>query len=182
MPVSRTQAVANALAATTNVPRYCAQWTRTMFGVPALGDWDGDGAADAEDMWKAAKIRYPGDYVAPAGVPVYWGGGSQDNGHIAVSLGNGMCRSTDAAGAGKVGTVPLDYPVRQWGMPYLGWSEDLYGYEIPDPEGDAARAAAALRVKRLEKLAATRKRKAKWQRWIKKANANIARLKDLTRP
>jgi hypothetical protein len=174
MPVSRTQAVANALASTTNTPRYCAQWTRTMFGVPALGDFDGDGAADAEDMWRAAKIRNEGDYTVPAGVPVYWGGGSGDNGHIAVSLGNGMCRSTDAAGAGKVGTVPLDYPVRQWGMPYLGWSEDLYGYLIPDPEGDLLRA-------RLAKLALARRRKAKWQRWIKKANANIARLKELAK-
>lgn len=126
-------------------------------------------------MWLAAKIRNEGDYQAPAGVPVYWGGGSQDNGHIAVSLGNGMCRSTDAAGAGRVGTVPLDYPVRQWGMPYLGWSEDLYGHIIPDPEGDLRRA-------RLAKLALSRKRKAKWQRWVARANRNIARLKGLTKP
>lgn len=41
--------------------------------------------------------------------------------------------------------------------------------------------ADALRPVRLEKLAATRKRKAKWQRWVKKANANIARLKGLTK-
>lgn len=139
MPATRQQAVASALASTTNTPRYCARWTRERFGVGALGDFDGDGAADAEDMWKAAKIRYQGDTNPPAGVPVYWGGGSQDNGHIAVSLGGGMIRSTDAAGAGKVGTVPLDFPTRAWGMPYLGWSDDLYGNEIPDPEGDARR-------------------------------------------
>lgn len=176
MPVSRTQAVANALAATTNTPRYCAKWTRTMFGVPALGDWDGDGAADAEDMWKAAKIRNEGDWTAPAGVPVYWGGGSQDNGHIAVSLGNGMCRSTDAAGAGRVGTVPLDYPVRQWGMPYLGWSEDLYGYVIPDPEGDAARAAAARDRKLARKIA---KRKALRAAALAEAKRLLGEIKRL---
>lgn len=147
MPASRLEAVANALGSTTNVPRYCAQWTRERFGVGALGDYDGDGAADAEDMWKAAKIRNEGDRNPPAGVPVYWGGGSQDNGHIAVSLGGGLIRSTDAAGTGRVGTVPLNFPQTAWGMPYLGWSEDLYGYEIPDPEGDAARAAARRELK-----------------------------------
>lgn len=174
MVATRQQAVERALNSTTNVPRYCARWTRERFGVPALGDFDGDGAADAEDMWKAARIRNEGDTNPPAGVPVYWGGGSQDNGHIAVSLGGGMVRSTDAAGPGRVGTVPLDFPTREWEMPYLGWSEDLYGHDIPDPEGD-------LRRSRLAKLEVTRRRKAKWQRWVKRANKNIARLRGLTK-
>lgn len=138
MPASRQQAVANALRSTTNVPRFCAQWTRTMFGVAALGDFDGDGAADAEDMWKAAKSRHPGDRNPPVGVPVYYGGGSADNGHISVSLGSGMIRSTDAGGSGKVATVPLDFPEKQWGMPYLGWSDDLYGNTIPDTLAEIA--------------------------------------------
>lgn len=171
MVATRQQAVANALASATNVPRYCAQWTRERFLVGALGDYDGDGAADAEDMWKAAKIRNADDRNPPAGVPVYWGGGSQDNGHIAVSLGGGMIRSTDAAGAGRVGTVALDFPEKAWGMPYLGWSEDLYGNEIPDPEGDAARAAARReakiarkKAKRSEALALARRLKEQIQR------------------
>lgn len=42
-------------------------------------------------------------------------------------------------------------------------------------------AALAKREERLEKLALSRKRKAKWQRWVKKANANIARLRGLTK-
>lgn len=37
------------------------------------------------------------------------------------------------------------------------------------------------REERLAKLALSRKRKAKWQRWVKKANRNIARLKGLTK-
>lgn len=41
----------------------------------------------------------------------------------------------------------------------------------PDPKRD----------ERLAKLEATRKRRAKWQRWVKRANKNIARLKDLTK-
>ena len=39
----------------------------------------------------------------------------------------------------------------------------------------------ALRPMRLEKLEVARTRKSKWQRWVKKANANIARLKGLTK-
>ena len=170
MTATRQQAVANALKATTNVPRYCAQWTRTMFGVAALGDFDGDGAADAEDMWKAAKHKHPGDYTAPAGVPVYWSGGSQDNWHIAVSLGNGMCRSTDGGGSGKVATVPLDFPVRQWGMPYLGWSEDLYGNVIPDPEGIKAEIAALQ-----ERIAAKQARRTTLHSEVAKLQARVDR-------
>ena len=131
---SREEAVKAAQASTANTPRYCARWTRSQFGVAALGDFDGDGAADAEDMWKAAVLRHPGDPAPPPGVPVYYGGGSQDNGHAAVSVGGGLIRSTDARGAGRVGTVPLDFPTSAWGMPYLGWSEDLYGHLILSEE------------------------------------------------
>lgn len=41
----------------------------------------------------------------------------------------------------------------------------------PDPKRD----------ERLGKLEDTRKRKAKWQRWVQRANKNIARLKRLTK-
>lgn len=37
------------------------------------------------------------------------------------------------------------------------------------------------REERLRKLEATRRRKAKWQRWVKRANKNIARLRGLTK-
>ncbi len=40
---------------------------------------------------------------------------------------------------------------------------------------------AAKRAERLVKLETARNRKAKWQRWVKKANKNIARLKGLTK-
>lgn len=40
----------------------------------------------------------------------------------------------------------------------------------------------AKRDERLAKLEATRARKAKWQRWVARANRNIARLKGLTKP
>lgn len=158
-PRTREAAVQAANASFVNTPRFCARWTRAQFGVVALGDFDADGAADAEDMWKAATLPHPGDRKPPAGVPVYYGGGSTDNGHAAVSLGGGMIRSTDARGAGRVGTVSIDFPTTTWGMPYLGWSEDLYGHVIVSEEAtrlaawrDKLRARRARITKRLAEI------------------------------
>lgn len=166
-PRTREQAVEAANSSFVNTPRFCARWTRSQFLVDALGDFDGDSAADAEDMWKAATLSHPGDRQPPAGVPVYYGGGSQDNGHAAVSLGGGMIRSTDARGAGRVGTVPLDFPTREWGMPYLGWSDDLYGHVIVSAEATrlaalqqqlrARRANITKRLAEIRRRLATRK-------------------------
>lgn len=135
---NRDEAADRALASKTNVPDGCYAWTRTQFGSPAIGDFDGDGAADAEDGWKAAKRRHAGDRNPPRGVPVFYLGGSRDNGHAAVSLGGGMIRSTDAGGRGKVATVPLDWPERVWGPKYAGWAEDLGGQVIPLPPAPPA--------------------------------------------
>jgi hypothetical protein len=131
---NREEAVQAALADKTNTPRYCQLVTRTWFNAPSAGDFDGDGAADAEDGWKrepAHARRY--DRNPPRGVPVTWLGGSDDNGHRAISLGNGMIRSTDAGGAGKIATVPLAWVENNWGMAYAGWSTTINGYEIPLP-------------------------------------------------
>lgn len=132
-PRTREQGLAAALAQTSNVPRMCAATVRGFFGLSALGDYDGDGAADAEDMWRAAQSKHragtaDGDNP-PDGVPVYYLGGSADNGHIGVAYG-GMLRSTDGGTAGRMGTVPLNYPETAWGHKYVGWSDDLYGYRI----------------------------------------------------
>lgn len=131
---NREEAVQAALQDKYNTPRYCQLVTRTWFNAPSAGDVDGDGAADAEDGWKRepkSARRY--DRNPPRGVPVTWLGGSQDNGHRAISLGGGKVRSTDAAGAGKIGTVDLDWVERNWGMAYVGWSTTMNGYEIPLP-------------------------------------------------
>src|SRR5690349_9321701 len=96
-PRTREQAVKAANASFVITLRYCAQWVRQQFGVVSLGDYDRDGAADAEDMWKAAALPHPGDRNPPDGVPVFYGGGSADNGHAAIAIG-GMIRSTDARG------------------------------------------------------------------------------------
>lgn len=144
MPVSRQQAVVNALRVTTYPVGMCARFAREQYAIPALGDADGDGDADAVDMWKACRIRNAADLNPPAGVPVFWGGGSEGHGHAAVSLGNGSVRSIDRPSSGRVASVPISEISRVWGLPYLGWTEDLYGHEIPD-ETAAVRAELARR-------------------------------------
>ncbi|HEY5443655.1 MAG TPA: hypothetical protein VIJ87_04130, partial [Pyrinomonadaceae bacterium] len=51
----------------------------------------------ASASWWAAdhKHRVDGGLAVPRGVPVYWTGGSHGFGHIALSVGGGVCLSTD---------------------------------------------------------------------------------------
>lgn len=132
-PYNRKQVADRARASTSNEPNGCFKWTRTMAGLAAVGDYDGDGTADAEDGWKAASGKHPGDRNPPEGVEVFYGRGSHDDGHAAISLGGGKIRSTDAAGLGHPATVDLDWPTRAWGLPYLGWAEGERGVLIPEP-------------------------------------------------
>lgn len=160
MVLNRKEAVEAALRTTRNVPDTCQLVTRGWFGAPSVGDFDGDGAADAEDGWKSepTSTRH-GDRNPPAGVPVSYLGGSRDNGHRAISLGNGKIRSTDAGGRGVVATVSLDWPEKAWGLKYAGWSETIDGHKIPLPpatgpltRGDAIDDALK-RLARAEKIA-----------------------------
>jgi hypothetical protein len=130
---NRQQAVDEALADKVNVPNTCQLKTRGWFNAPSAGDQDDDGDADAYDGWLSEPVsaRHPGDRNPPAGVPVSWRGGSNGNGHRAISLGNGEVRSTDAPYRGKVGTVDLNWFERNWGVVYLGWSDTIDGHRIP---------------------------------------------------
>jgi hypothetical protein len=136
MVFSREQAVQRALAARTNSPGTCQLWTRGILGAPSVGDFDGDGDADAVDGWKREPLsaRHT-DRKPPAGTPVAWSGGRNGYGHRAISLGpvNGVykIRSTDAPVSGRVGTVDLDWVERNWGLKYLGWTDTISGIPIP---------------------------------------------------
>jgi hypothetical protein len=103
--------------------RFCL---RELYGVPGIGDWDGDRAADAEDYVKASaradqlhKITDP-DQV-PAGALVLWTGGRNDHGHSAYSLGRGEIVSTDLPTRGKVGRVSIHRPADSWGLKLVGY-------------------------------------------------------------
>jgi hypothetical protein len=124
----------------------CLLQVRTVMGIQALGDYDGDGAADAEDAWKRAKADGDTHPITsttriPRGAAVFWGGGSNDNGHVAIATGYGTGNDATVWSPG----VPSDsdhwrkVTIRAitwgWGLELLGYSTSLNGEPIPDLGG-----------------------------------------------
>lgn len=106
----------------------CLIFVRTAFGVNSY-------YGSARLAWYGANKKH---YVSrgsqvPAGVPVFWLGGSHGYGHIAVSLGNGYCRSTDWPHRYQVSTARIDDISRTWGQHLVGWTEDLNRVTIQTP-------------------------------------------------
>src|SRR5690349_3800386 len=134
--LDRESAAQNAENSKVNAPGMCQSWTRRQFNADPVGDFDQDGDSDAVDGWESEpKGSRHTTRKPPRGTPVAYSGGSSGHGHRAVSLGpidgTYMIRSTDAGGTGRVATVPLDWPEKEWGLKYLGWSETISGEEIP---------------------------------------------------
>jgi hypothetical protein len=127
LPVASSDAaetVAAAKASTYNVPGKCLSWSREQADIPSR-------YTDAATAWQHAHGRRAGDPNPPKGSAVYWLGGSGGYGHVAISLGNGMVRSSDAGGSGVVATVPLRKITREWHLTYVGWADTINGYRIP---------------------------------------------------
>lgn len=120
--------VSSAEASTYNTPGQCLGWSREQADIPSRYD-------SAATSWEHATGRHPGDLDPPKGAAVYWLGGSYGYGHVAISLGNGMVRSSDAGGSGVVATVPLTWITREWSLTYAGWSNSINGYTIPGVAG-----------------------------------------------
>ncbi|GAA4700228.1 hypothetical protein [Nocardioides conyzicola] len=127
MPEARSDAaetVAAAEASAYNIPGHCLGWAREQADIPSR-------YADAATAWEHARGRHPGDLTPPEGAAVYWLGGSGGHGHVAISVGGGLVRSSDAGGYGVVATVPLRRLTREWHLTYVGWSDSVNGYRIP---------------------------------------------------
>lgn len=124
MTYSADEAAARYLDQKHNDPGYCLKETREAYGVGSL-------YADAAEAWQYALGKHPGDTTPPYGAPVYWTGGSSGYGHIAIYVGDGNVRSSDAGGAGVMGTKPIDWFRSAWGLPYAGWAESVNGIYIP---------------------------------------------------
>lgn len=143
MPRTPDQALAAALTESSRPSRnwtgLCMMFTRMMYGVPAVGDYDGDGDADAVDGWKSAKRKHPtkDPYEIPRGVPVFWSGGRNGYGHAAISVGGGQMWSTDIVHAGRVDLAPIAEVRRKWGLELLGWTEDINGVTLYVPPAAA---------------------------------------------
>jgi len=119
------QTAVSAEASTTYTPPgMCLQWSRTRADIPSL-------FPDAATAWKHALDRHKGDREPPRGAMVYWLGGSKGYGHIAVSVGGLLVRSTDVPTGGKIGTVPVAWFEQHWGLTYGGWADNVNDVRIP---------------------------------------------------
>lgn len=118
------QTAESAEATASNEPGYCLKWCRLRADIPSL-------YPDAATAWKYAHHRHKGDREPPRGAMVFWLGGSHGYGHIAVAVGNGKVRSTDAGGAGRVATVDVGWVEANWGLPFAGWSDNVNDVVIP---------------------------------------------------
>lgn len=126
-PTARHTAAQTATAArhsSGNEPGYCLRWAHLQAGIPPK-------YLSATQAWQHASDKHRRDRTPPAGAAVYWTGGSEGFGHIAISVGHGKVRSTDAGGDGHVATVGVAWPHRNWGLRYAGWSDSINGYTIP---------------------------------------------------
>jgi hypothetical protein len=118
------QTARNAEADTRNVYGMCLQQSRQWAGIPAR-------YPDATTAWRHTNDRHPKNRNPPRGSAVYWTGGRKGYGHIGISLGNGIIRSTDAKGRGRVGNVTIAWVERNWNLPYAGWAWDINEVTIP---------------------------------------------------
>lgn len=132
------EALAVARATKVNKVGFCQMYVTGYYNALAAGDFDGDGAADAEDGWK----KEPGsarhtDRQGRVGYPAAFLGGSHDNGHRAIFCGPGRVRSTDFSSVtkrytpGVVGEGTVAEVEAAMGVTYVGWSETINGQEIP---------------------------------------------------
>jgi hypothetical protein len=64
---------------------------------------------------------------------VWWLGGSHGFGHVALSDGGGYVWSTDVLRPGKVDRVTAASITHNWGLSYVGWSEDINGERVYVP-------------------------------------------------
>ena len=118
------QTARNAENAVTNKVGFCLQECRTWAGIPALWGTAALAANNATNMQRNRDI--------PRGAFAFWVGGSDGSGHIAVGLGAGLLRSTDAEAPGRVGTRTLDWFDQNWNtLTYVGWADNVNGVTVP---------------------------------------------------
>ena len=123
-----TKAIAWAKAQTTQPSRswhnLCLMFVRSCYGVAAR-------EPNAKRAWETARKQHKttdADSI-PAGAPVFWKTRTA-NWHIALSVGDGYCYSSDVGGRGKIGKIGIGALSRAWGATLLGWSEDLNGVTV----------------------------------------------------
>lgn len=123
LPPSESIARARAQLGTYDIDRkgMCLKVSRSWPQVSAL-------YSDASTGWRNTDYRHPGDKNAPVGAMLWWTGGPDGFGHVAISDGGGFCISTDwkdGYQAGYLNRAHVDEITTRWGLPFQGWSEDI---------------------------------------------------------
>lgn len=124
------QAVRNALNTSSNTPGLCLNWVDGYYGHPHSNIPGLYPVPNAIDGWTHSSSQHTDAANAPAGVPVYFTPTANPAGHIVLSLGNGLCRSTDWPSSGVTSTVGIQHLADVRGKPALGWTEDYLGNPI----------------------------------------------------
>lgn len=105
----------------------CLENVRKQYDIAA------DGTLTAFIAWQHSMVKPDAThtfYKAPAGVPVFWSGGSAGDGHIAIADGHGNVWSTDILRPAKWDLVPLGLIASKWNLKPLGWSSRLNGVTV----------------------------------------------------
>ena len=102
----------------------CLKFVRTCYGVKAK-------EPNAKKAWENARFKHSttNTKAIPAGVPVFWKTRTV-NWHVAISIGDGKCISTDIFRRGKPDIVGIDTLSKAWGATLLGWTEDVNGVRV----------------------------------------------------
>lgn len=102
----------------------CLQFVRTCYYIAAK-------EPNAKKAWENAKFKNKTTNAKsiPAGVPVFWQTRTV-NWHVAISIGDGKCISTDIFRKGKPDIVSIDTLSKAWEATLLGWTEDLNGVRV----------------------------------------------------
>lgn len=108
---------------TTNRVGFCLQWCRERADIDARWPTAAVAAVQAERMHH--------NHDVPRGAFAYWLGGSDGSGHIAIGVGDGMVRSTDAGAPGRVATKPVGFFEDNWHLTYVGWADNVNGVTVP---------------------------------------------------
>lgn len=106
----------------------CLRTVRTFFNVSSK-------YGTAAGSWWAAdhKHRVRGGLAVPRGVPVYWTGGSSGAGHVALSVGGGVCLSTDWKRSGRIDYARINDITSHWGLDFQGFANEINDVQVWRP-------------------------------------------------
>lgn len=118
------EAVDWALATTKGYPGMCLQFVRTAYGIPAK-------YGSARTAWQNAtsQVETSDAAACPRGYPIWLDHPKSVHGHVAISLGGGLIRTTNSA-TGLIHTHNIA-TWHGWGYRVLGWAAELNGVAIP---------------------------------------------------